>query len=389
MQHPIFRRHVSRATTLSVAVLCAFAGFAVARVQPVTPSASERGPNLGSSPSHGPSAPTVDRAGAELETQDREWRELLRQPHAPARNRRLAAALEDLARRNPHLALKRALAEENWELRERLRDGAMRGWGATDPDAAAAWALGHREDIRLWCVEALLAGATERPADAIRVGLQLCAADAKCASIFGHALVNAFVQRGAFEDAVKFSSEARIEGQAIVLASTFSQWALYQPDRALMAARGLSDASMRQAALRAVLQSWAQVSPQEVAQQAQSLPRGAERLECLNAALPRWVDEDPVAASKWINQFEPSADFDAGLAAIAERPRLVRQNPELAMDWADNICDRSKRIMTKHAVFTQWAERNRPAAERFAAAIQNPDEREMMNQVLRSVGHVK
>jgi hypothetical protein len=107
----------------------------------------------------------------------------------------------------------------------------------------------------------------------------------------------------------------------------------------------------------------------------------------LNAALPRWVDEDPVAASKWINQFEPSAEFDAGLAAIAERPRLVRQNPELALEWADNICDRSKRIMTKHAIFTQWAERNRPAAERFAATIQNPDEREMMNQVLRVDSH--
>jgi hypothetical protein len=57
------------------------------------------------------------------------------------------------------------------------------------------------------------------------------------------------------------------------------------------------------------------------------------------------------------------------------------------MEWADNICDRSKRIMTKHAVFTQWAERNRPAAERFAATIQNPDEREMMNQVLRVDSH--
>src|SRR6185436_9907075 len=72
---------------------------------------------------------------------DERWREKKARPVCPASTRDRAKLLEELARTDPQRALKIALAEPNWLVRDQLRDAALRGWAAVKPDDAAEWAM--------------------------------------------------------------------------------------------------------------------------------------------------------------------------------------------------------------------------------------------------------
>lgn len=294
--------------------------------------------------------------------------------------------LDELARTDPKRALALALAEANWETRDQLRDAALRGWGATAPDAAADWAMDHRLGERMRCVAAVLSGAAENPPEAVRVALRVCAADPGPAADYGHALISALVEKGgAFESAAKFAAAVGTERQQFLLDSAFYQWARHQPDQALAAIGNISDPKIRESAYAGLLAGWAAADAEVLANHAQKLPVGEDRNRAFAIALPRWVEKDPVAATEWIGRFDPSPELNEGVAAVATLPSLMSQRPELAMEWADNITDQTKRVMAKHTVFANWVLQNQAAARKFAEATRDPHEREMMIEVLNGM----
>ena len=316
------------------------------------------------------------------------WRQETRQPLSAAQGRRLSALLEELARTDPKRALELAATERNWELRAKLRDAALRGWGATAPDAAADWAMSQPLlGERMRCVEAVLAGAAELPNDAVRVGLRLCAADAVTAGAYGHALINALVgKQGAFEAATRFAQSAgMVDGQGILLESVYRQWADHQPRQALQNLSAISDPKIRSAAYEGVISGWASTNPAQLADYAQSLPAGEERTRTFGAALYQWVEKDPVGATEWIGRYDPSPDLDHGVMAVATLPSLISGQPELAMDWAGGITDPALRTVTKKNVFADWARNDRVAARKFAEGLGNPDERESLLEIVDSM----
>ncbi len=311
------------------------------------------------------------------------WQQLQKKPACSTRNKKLAALLEQLARTNPQQALALAEAESNWLLRDDLRDAALRGWGATAPDAAADWAINHRLDQRMRYVSAVLSGAVEQPAEAVRVALRICKADPGPAADYGHALINALVDKvGSFAEATRFASTVGTDRQQFLLDSAYFQWAKYQPEQALAAVNQIAEPTIKSSAYDGLLAGWADADATKLASLALTMPPGEDRLKAFNIALPKWIENDPTAATEWIGNQDPSPDLDTGIAAVATLPAMISQNPRLSFDWADSITDSSQRIMTKHEIFTQWALKDFKAAVEYSRNVKNPDERDMMNEAL-------
>lgn len=316
------------------------------------------------------------------------WQQLQKQPACVTRNKELAALLEKLARTDPQRALALAEAESNWLLRDELRDAALRGWGATAPDAAADWAVNHRLDQRMRYVSAVLSGAVEQPNEAVRVALRLCKADPGPAADYGHALINALVDKvGSFAEATRFASTVGTDRQQFLLDSAYYQWAKYQPEQALAAINQITDPNIKASAYDGMLAGWASADATKLASLALTMPPGEDRLKAFNVALPKWIEKDPAAATEWIGNQDPSPDLNAGVAAIATLPSMIAQNPRLSFDWADSITDSAQRIMTKHEIFTQWAQKDFQAAVEYARNVKNPDERDMMSEALAGMRH--
>ncbi|MFT3868009.1 MAG: hypothetical protein QM715_05875 [Nibricoccus sp.] len=311
------------------------------------------------------------------------WHQLQKQPACAVRNKELAAMLEQLARTDPQRALALAEAESNWILRDELLDAALRGWGATAPDAAADWAINHRLDQRMRYVSAVLSGAVEQPSEAVRVALRVCKADPGPAADYGHALINALVDKvGSFAEATRFASTVGTDRQQFLLDSAYYQWAKYQPEQALASLNQITDPNIKASAYEGMLAGWAAADATKLASLALSMPPGEDRLKAFNVALPKWIEKDPTAATEWIGNQDPSPDLNAGVAAIATLPSMIARNPLLSFDWADSITDSAQRIMTKHEIFTQWAQKDFPAAVEYARNVKNPDERDMMTEAL-------
>lgn len=312
---------------------------------------------------------------------DARWQESGSQPRSPSHTRSLAAMLESLARTDPQRALALALGEANWLVRDQLRDAALRGWAAVAPDDAANWAMTQTIlGERMRCVSAVLTGAVENPEAAVRVGLHLCAADPQPGGDYGHALINALVDKaGAFDVAVQFATSASmVDRQSYLLDSAYYQWAQHEPDRALAQLANIADPKIRASALKGIVEGCSTANPEKLADYAQRLPEGEDRSQVLGIALPQWVGKNPEAALQWINRSDPHPDYDKGVAALALLPSLLENRPEVAMELTDSICDTARRTLTKSNAFYQWARNDPAAARKYAEATQNPEYRETL-----------
>lgn len=375
----------SAPASICFALAAALLGFALSRALATRPQA----PAPVATATTSPVAKTIVSGAASVGSDfDARWRELAGQPDSAARARARQALLEELARTDPKRALALAEAEANWLARDGLREAALRGWASVEPDAAADWAMEQPVlGERMKCVSAVLAGATAQPAEALRVGLRLCAADPEPAGFYGHMLINALVERaGDFDAAMRFATSATmVDRQSFLLDSAFYQWARHDPDRAFAQLSSIADPAIRESALKGLIAGRSDFDPQNFADFATKLPAGADRTQSLAISLQRWADKDPQAALQWINRADPDPDFDPGIAALAQSPTLIAAQPEIALELTDSICDTTKRILAKSRVFFEWALRDPVAARRYAESVEHPDTRATLLQDLESL----
>ncbi len=302
------------------------------------------------------------------------WGALTAEANTPARNRQLAAFIEEIARTDPQRALALAHTMEDWRLRAMLRNAALRGWAENSPDEAATWALNAPENERREIVEALLQGAARHPDEAVRVARHLCASDPALGTDYGQYTITALADQGAFDAAMRFSTEMGVEKHPFLLKSTFFQWARNQPERALAELEKISDPAARNLARTEAIAGWAWADARAVAEFAMQLPSGVDRSQMLAEALPLWVERDPQGASEWIAQAGRPADVDAGVEAMANLQSLITHQPALAIELAGSISDPTRRRDTLRSVFRQWAQNDRAAAQRFAGSASNPED---------------
>lgn len=312
----------------------------------------------------------VETAPISPNSGDARWQSAAKGPRTPAREREMAAALEELAATDPDRAMKLALAEPNFRLREILRNAALRGWASHAPEAALARAMTFPDtDIRS-AIEAVINGAARETENALQLGRKLVAENPGLAADYGIIVITALSDRGDFAAAAKFAAESPAITRAAWLNTAFNQWALSQPEQALDACNQISDTSARSEALQGVIAGWAEANPAGLADYAMQMPEGEQRSMALGQALPRWVSRDPVEASKWLDHYDPDPSLDTGVMAIATMPALVKQRPEVSLEWAESIVEPSLRESTLKNLADQWA-RNDPSGFQRALAAQN------------------
>ncbi len=320
------------------------------------------------------SAPWTDR-----------WEETLALASTPARTRALAALLEELARTDPQRALSFAQNQSDWRLRELLRDASLRGWASVSPEAAGDWALGVRIEDRRAVLGAVFQGAAVDPDATIRLALRLCAADPEPAGDYGHAAIAALVDAGAFAQAADFGAAMGSEKYSFLFKSAYFQWARQRPAEALAAAEKIEDPQLAGQAKSQAITGWSWADAAGLANYALKLPPGAERSQALAEALPLWLERYPEEAAAWIQKNDNGAEFDAGLAALANQQSFLRSRPAAALDLAADISDPSKRTETMRSVFQQWAARDPGAARAYLNRAANASDRVALSAVLADV----
>jgi hypothetical protein len=313
------------------------------------------------------------------------WEETTALASTPARTRALSALLEELARTDPQRALSLSQNQPDWRLRDILRDASLRGWASVAPDAAADWALSVRSEDRRAVVGAVLQGAAANPDATVRLALRLCAADTEPAGDYGHAAIAALVDAGAFAQAADFGSAMGADKYAFLFKSAFFQWARQRPTEAFAAAEKITDPQLAAQARAQAITGWSWADAAGLANHALKLPAGPERNQALSEALPLWLERYPEEAAAWIQKNDTGAEFDAGLAALANQQSFLKSSPAAALTLAADISDPTKRTETMRSVFQQWAARDPLAARAYLDRSASATDRVTLSAVLADV----
>jgi hypothetical protein len=349
---------------------------------PIAPTATN---SRGSAPNDSTASAADDSQAALTSPWSDRWEETTSLASTPARTRALSALLEELARTDPQRALSLAQNQPDWRLRELLRDASLRGWASTAPDAAGDWALGVRIEDRRAVVGAVFQGAVADPDATVRLALRLCAADTEPAGDYGHAAIAALVDAGAFAQAADFGSAMGSEKYDFLFKSAFFEWARQRPAEALAAAEKIADPQLAAQARSQAITGWSWADAAGLANHALKLPPGPERRQALAEALPLWLERYPKEAAAWIQKNENGAEFDAGLAAMANQQSFLKSSPAAALDLATDIADPAKRTETMRSVFQQWAARDPLAARAYLNRSANAADRVTLSAILADV----
>lgn len=238
----------------------------------------------------------------------------------------------------------------------------LEAWVAHTPEAACAWVLSLPASDRLDAATALLIAAADQPELASELARHLCKADPAFIREHGTILLAVLVEAGAPEVALRFAATGGAESLDW-LDSTFSLLAEQDPEKAALTALARPEAE----GFSTVARIWAGQDPARLAGFAMERLEGISRALALEEALPQWLARDPVAVSGWLDRFEPAAELDAGVSALALLPALARPHPDVALGWAASIVDPELRARTLASVATQWAEVNPFAARQHVS----------------------
>jgi hypothetical protein len=288
------------------------------------------------------------------------WEYLRSCPADPARNQAMVAFIEELAARDPLLAISLAKMEDNEELRSDLLQGGLRGWGGTAPGAAAEWAESQNDIDGDLAMAAVFHGAARDPAGALQLAAELSKKNPERARDYGSDLIAALAGVKDFARAAEFAGSGSPEDRVDWLGSAYSSWASSEPESALKHIEGLSDPGLKETAFQAAISRWSCTDPQASLEYGAGLPEGPEQFFALSVALRSWSENDPAAAAQWMVQFPPSPELDRGAAEVASHPDVIRR-PAVATSWAESIADPQLRSTTLRFDLQEWA-RFDPAA---------------------------
>lgn len=358
-------RRWSTLTLLSVSVglstLAWFAGRRSTAEQSAVPTTATAPRKVGVAENRSPDST------ATIKTDDR-WERWSAEVRTPDSERDMTQFLEELATRDPQQAMRLALGEANFRLRQDLRNAVLRGWAAVFLEEASSWALALPDGDRQVAMEAVFAGAARHPEEAARLGRRFCTQDPERAADYGQFLITGLTAAGAYETAARFAAAETSTARTAWLNATFFQWAAHQPENARAAFENIADPATRPAAFQGMVSGWAMADPAALAFYALELSPGQDRAQALSQALPQWVARDPLVASEWINQLDANPDLDTGVASVATLASLVNRRPEIAVGWAESITEPVLRANTLWMIAQQWAHTDPDGIRRFLAA---------------------
>jgi hypothetical protein len=166
---------------------------------------------------------------------------------------------------------------------------------------------------------------------------------------------------------------ARLTGgdRSAALTSLVNSWAGEDPNSVLewgiRGANGFDEA--KDLAVQSGVRGIARVDPAEAARQIRAVPT-ALQASANSALVEVWSEVDAETAAAWLSSKPrgPQIDGAAGRLALS----LVREDPEMAMEWALAITAPESRSRTAREVARQWKLRSPDSAKAFASKFSDP-----------------
>jgi hypothetical protein len=166
---------------------------------------------------------------------------------------------------------------------------------------------------------------------------------------------------------------ARLTGgdRNAALNSLVNSWAGEDPASVLQwgirGANGFDEA--RDLAVQSGIRGIAYVDPAEAARQVGSVPP-ALQASANSALVEVWSEVDAESAAAWLSSKPKGSAIDGAAGRLAMS--LVREDPEMAMEWALAISAPESRTKTAQEVARQWKQRNPDSARAYSSKNSSP-----------------
>lgn len=158
-----------------------------------------------------------------------------------------------------------------------------------------------------------------------------------------------------------------------MIKNMISSWASQDPKAASAVVSAMPDSDKERANLAAsVARNWGQNNIAEAAGWVSGLSEGKARQQAMNALTQQWADFDTAKATSWLSSQPVSDSRDSVISSYL--PRIMRDEPEKAVQLAMSISNSSKRLDSVQGSVREWMQSNSTAATAWVNASDLPPE---------------
>jgi hypothetical protein len=307
---------------------------------------------------------------------------------------RLAQVLPQVARTDPRAALAAVSEIESKGSRQAALARVVKEWAAKDPAAAAGYLTNFPPRQRPGFIKSIAeAWARQNPEAAVEWAQSRTDESERMNALSG--AFAALAETAPTRAAALFSGleGTKADLRAFNVNDLSRKWAASDLAAASDWAKGLSDASLRAAAVSGVLEHWLELDPRGAADFAVSVRDGAEQLnsplawrhtfgpglplshdERLGAIVSAWSQRDWQAASDWVNQLPAGGARDAALKGLCQG--LAASQPEKAAAFVASMPPGSAQSEAAADVVNRWAQQDPKATAQWVRAFPEGQARE-------------
>jgi hypothetical protein len=130
--------------------------------------------------------------------------------------------------------------------------------------------------------------------------------------------------------------------------------------------RSLPKSEERNSAFATFAATWAEKDPGSALKWAETLPADEGRQAALGRTVSDWVEQYPKEVSGWLGDYlaraPANAESDQLVATVLNLSPVVKNNPQVALQWTELISDPQQRSDHEERVALRWARQDRNAA---------------------------
>ena len=248
---------------------------------------------------------------------------------------------------------------DDWMLR-RTAGSLASEWAKQDSDAALAWATGLPDEVKGDAMNNIVEQLTSQdPLEAAKVAMGF---EGEQRERSMRTIADQW-SRNEPEDAVKWAEALTIEGKTQAIEEAVENWVRKDTDAAVAYMDNM-DQGERDDIMKEVVEQWGRKGAESqpaAADWVAAQPEGKGKVDATGEIVGQWMRSDAEAASTWLGE-QPEGDAkDRGISALL-RDRSVREDPELAVAWADSIANQEMRSEQVERSARSWLASDRAAA---------------------------
>ena len=248
---------------------------------------------------------------------------------------------------------------DDWMLR-RTAGSLASEWAKQDSDAALAWATGLPDEVKGDAMNNIVEQLTSQdPLEAAKVAMGF---EGEQRERSMRTIADQW-SRNEPEDAVKWAESLTIEGKTQAIEEAVENWVRKDTDAAVAYMDNM-DQGERDDIMKEVVEQWgrkgAEFQP-AAADWVAAQPEGKGKVDATGEIVGQWMRSDAEAASTWLGELPAGDAKDRGITALL-RDRSVREDPELAVAWADSIDNQEMRSEQVERSARSWLASDRAAA---------------------------